>query len=341
MRRRRLPLALIIIASLVAFVGLFAVWANRQLLDTDNWTDTSTKLLEDDEIRGQLSTFLVDELYTNVDVKATIEEALPPRADPLAGPAAGALRDPAEQAVDELLQRPRPQAALGAAQPTGPHPLHPGARGRGRRGLDAERRPRPGHEVAADRDPGAGRHRGPRRGGASRRRRPADHRRVGPARVRAGPAPVAEDPGDRPRDPHAGPVRARHRAGQGLAPRGGAGVRLRPYRRRRGGLGGPLAGRRRRGRCPGQDRGGQAGGGRGLVDRHLAAGAGRRGHARLRGGDRPGRLARRADPRPLSRFAAGWRRGCASPPTPTADWPRSSCCCSPGTRCRRRGWCCR
>ena len=109
MRRRRLPLALIIIASLIAFVALFAVWANRQLLDTDNWTDTSTRLLEDDDIRGQLSTFLVDELYTNVDVKATIEEALPPRADPLAGPAASALRDPAEQAVDKLLQRPRAQ----------------------------------------------------------------------------------------------------------------------------------------------------------------------------------------------------------------------------------------
>ena len=108
-RRRGLPLALITVASVLAFVALFAVWANRQLLDTDNWTDTSTKLLENDEIRGQLSAFLVDQLYANVDVKATIEEALPPRADPLAGPAAGALRQPAEQAVDKLLERPRPQ----------------------------------------------------------------------------------------------------------------------------------------------------------------------------------------------------------------------------------------
>lgn len=109
MRRRRLPLALIIVASLLAFVALFAVWANRQLLNSDNWTDTSTRLLEDESIRGQLSTYLVDELYTNVDVKATLEEALPPRADRLAGPAAGALRQPAEQAVNKLLERPRPQ----------------------------------------------------------------------------------------------------------------------------------------------------------------------------------------------------------------------------------------
>ena len=109
-RRRGLPLVLIAIASVIAFFALFAVWANRQLLDTDNWTDTSTKLLQNDEIRGQLSGFLVDELYANVDVKATIEKALPPRADPLAGPAAGALRQPAQEAVDKLLQRPRPQS---------------------------------------------------------------------------------------------------------------------------------------------------------------------------------------------------------------------------------------
>jgi hypothetical protein len=108
-RRRTLPLSLIVAASVIAFVGLFAVWANRQVLDTDNWTDTSSRLLENDAIRGQLSTYLVDQLYTNVDIKATLEEALPARADPLAGPAAGALRQPAEQAVNKLLERPRPQ----------------------------------------------------------------------------------------------------------------------------------------------------------------------------------------------------------------------------------------
>jgi hypothetical protein len=109
-RRRRLPLALIVIATLVGFLAIFAVWANRQLLDTDNWTETSSELLEDDAIRAQISTFLVDALYANVDVEGRIEQALPPRAAPLAGPAAGGLKQFAEQATDELLQRPRPQA---------------------------------------------------------------------------------------------------------------------------------------------------------------------------------------------------------------------------------------
>src|SRR5690606_12184361 len=108
-RRRRLPLVLIVIASLLAFLGAFALWANRQLLDTDNWTETSSELLEDDEIRGQVSVFLVGRLYANIDVEERLAAALPPRLQPLAGPAAGGLRDLAVQGTDTLLTRPRPQ----------------------------------------------------------------------------------------------------------------------------------------------------------------------------------------------------------------------------------------
>ena len=108
-RRRTLPLILISVATLLAFLAIFAVWANRQLLDTDNWTDTSSKLLENEDIRTQVAGFLVDELYANVDVQAQIREALPPRAAPLAGPAAGGLRELAERGTTELLGRPRAQ----------------------------------------------------------------------------------------------------------------------------------------------------------------------------------------------------------------------------------------
>jgi hypothetical protein len=108
---RKLGLALIVVASLLAFLAAFALWANRQLLDTDNWTDTSTKLLEDDEIRQQLSIFLVDQLYDNVDVNGELRAALPPRAAPLAGPVAGGLREVAQRGADALLERPRTQRA--------------------------------------------------------------------------------------------------------------------------------------------------------------------------------------------------------------------------------------
>jgi hypothetical protein len=108
--RRRLPIAVIAAASLLAFVGIFAVWANRQLLNTDNWTETSRDLIEDDAIQGQVALFLVDELYSSESVQLRLQEALPPRLDPLAAPAAGALRQVAERGTGELLGRPRAQA---------------------------------------------------------------------------------------------------------------------------------------------------------------------------------------------------------------------------------------
>ena len=107
--RRRVAIALIVIASVLAFFAIFALWANRQLLDTDNWAQTSSELLEREAIRTQIASFLVDELYANVDVQSELEqvfeEALTPqRAAVLAGPAAGGLRSLAEDAANRLLQ---------------------------------------------------------------------------------------------------------------------------------------------------------------------------------------------------------------------------------------------
>jgi hypothetical protein len=108
-QRRKTVYALIAVASLIGFLAVFAVWANRQLLETDTWTDTSSKLLEDEEIRTQVSFFMVDALYANVDVQAELEQGLPPRLQRLAGPLSGAIRQLALRLADEALQRPRVQ----------------------------------------------------------------------------------------------------------------------------------------------------------------------------------------------------------------------------------------
>ena len=95
-------MTLIVVGAIVAFLAVFSIWANRQLLETDNWVETSSELLEDEEIRGQLSNFMVDTIYTNVDVQGELAQTLPPRLQPLAGPAAGALRT----LLDRLATRP-------------------------------------------------------------------------------------------------------------------------------------------------------------------------------------------------------------------------------------------
>src|SRR5829696_9437617 len=110
-RRRPLGIALVALASLLAYLAILAIWVDRQALNTDHWTRASSEMLERPVVRARVAAFLVDELYSNVDVQAEIREALPPRAQPLAGPAAGALRNFAERAAKEILSRPRAQQA--------------------------------------------------------------------------------------------------------------------------------------------------------------------------------------------------------------------------------------
>src|SRR4051812_17723524 len=110
-RRRALPITLIAIASLLAFLAIFALWANRQLLNTDNWTTTSSELLQKPAVRAQLATTLVDQLYDNTDVTGTVRQALPPRAQALAPAAAGGLRQLAERGVRRALATAQVQSA--------------------------------------------------------------------------------------------------------------------------------------------------------------------------------------------------------------------------------------
>jgi hypothetical protein len=113
--RRYAIRALLCVASLLVVLGIFAVWANRQVLNADNWSETSTQLLENDAVRTQVSGFLVDQLYANVDVAGEVRNALPPRLKPLAPAAAGGVRNLAQQVTDRALQRPRVQELWRAA----------------------------------------------------------------------------------------------------------------------------------------------------------------------------------------------------------------------------------
>ncbi len=109
-RWRRITIwVLIVLAGLIGLVSALTVWAQRQALETDKWVATSTRLLEDDEIRGALSLYLVDQLYENVDVAAELQESLPPAVKPLAAPIAGGLRELSVRAADTLLSRPAVQ----------------------------------------------------------------------------------------------------------------------------------------------------------------------------------------------------------------------------------------
>jgi hypothetical protein len=107
--RRWLPWALVVLAAIIGLVSSLNVWVKRQALSTDNWTQASSQLLANPEIRNALSVYLVNQIYDNVNVSQALAERLPPAADGLAVPLAAALREPAIRSADALLARPRVQ----------------------------------------------------------------------------------------------------------------------------------------------------------------------------------------------------------------------------------------
>ena len=97
------------LAAVLSVIGIFAVWANRQLLDDSYWTATNTALLENHAIQEQLSSYLTDQIYANVNVAGEIRDGLPSELKPLAGPAAGGLRSLVEKGIVIALQQQRVQ----------------------------------------------------------------------------------------------------------------------------------------------------------------------------------------------------------------------------------------
>jgi hypothetical protein len=95
--------ALVLVATVLAFVAIFSLWVNRQALNTDNWTSTSSKLLQNKAIQTQVATFVVTQLYANVNVEATLKSKLPVQLQPLAGPVAGGLRQVAQTVAERAL----------------------------------------------------------------------------------------------------------------------------------------------------------------------------------------------------------------------------------------------
>lgn len=101
--RRVLAWVLLVLAAILTFGVAIDVWVKEQLLSTPRWVETSDKILADPRIQATLATYLVDEVYANVDVADAIGDRLPDDLKGLAGPLAGALRSPATMGVERLL----------------------------------------------------------------------------------------------------------------------------------------------------------------------------------------------------------------------------------------------
>ncbi len=97
--------------TVLAVIAIFAVWSNRQLLNPNNWSKTSAKLLQNEKVREATSNYLVNQLYANVNVAEELKTRLPSQLQPLAAPVAGALQNLAIQAAQRALANARVQEA--------------------------------------------------------------------------------------------------------------------------------------------------------------------------------------------------------------------------------------
>jgi hypothetical protein len=113
-RRRRARLswsvrALLALAAVVGIAAIFAVWADRQLLDTGEWTSTSSKLLANDAVQRELATYLTDQIYANVDAARELRAVLPGPLESLSEGAAQGLHSLTGKAIVRGLSTPQVQ----------------------------------------------------------------------------------------------------------------------------------------------------------------------------------------------------------------------------------------
>jgi hypothetical protein len=113
--RRALPTMCIVLATVLGVLAALTTWVRAQALDTDEWVERSTALLEDPAVTDALAVFVVDEIYTALDVEGEFATLLPEDFERLAGPLSAALRGPATEAAERLVESDRFRATWSTA----------------------------------------------------------------------------------------------------------------------------------------------------------------------------------------------------------------------------------
>lgn len=103
-RGRRLAVSLLILFTSILLLGTAAdIWVKRQVLSTPKWVAASDKILAEPKVQDALATYIVDEIYSNVDVQQELSDKLPDDWKGIAAPVAAGIRTPATSAVERIL----------------------------------------------------------------------------------------------------------------------------------------------------------------------------------------------------------------------------------------------
>ena len=106
---------LLALTTVLAVLAMLAIWANRELLNPDNWASTSRQLLHNAQVRAATANYLVGQLSDSLNVSGVIGSDVPPVLQPFASGAAEDLRKAAASGIERALARPDLQTAWAAA----------------------------------------------------------------------------------------------------------------------------------------------------------------------------------------------------------------------------------
>ncbi len=105
--RRIVGALLVVVGCLLVPLSLSAVWVRNTLLDTDQYVETVGPLADNADVQHAIANRVTDALFANADVEAKVADALPPRAEFLAGPVSDGVRTAINAATLRLAESDR------------------------------------------------------------------------------------------------------------------------------------------------------------------------------------------------------------------------------------------
>ena len=109
------------LATIIGVFAVLAVWVNRQVLNTTNWTNTSSKVFADPQVQTAVAAYSVDQLFKSGVPQTEIKDVLsglPKRLQALDGTLTAGLQQLASQVAPKVIASSQVQTAWREANRT-------------------------------------------------------------------------------------------------------------------------------------------------------------------------------------------------------------------------------
>ncbi|MCL2769946.1 MAG: hypothetical protein FWD42_07565 [Solirubrobacterales bacterium] len=106
---------LVVLASILVIFAIMATWIRAQIIDTNGWTQTSVRLLQNEKVREEITGELSERVLAVANVQNLAAEKLPPALRPLAPALSTAAAQAVPPAINRVLEIPAVQELWGHA----------------------------------------------------------------------------------------------------------------------------------------------------------------------------------------------------------------------------------